>query len=58
LAGARGQKPRDIAGVEACIGRLSQLGVDCPQIKELDVNPLLVLAAGEGCFVADARIML
>ena len=58
LAGARGQKPRDIAGVEACIERLSQLGVDCPQIKELDVNPLLVLAAGEGCFVADARIML
>jgi len=58
LAGARGQKPRDIAGVEACIQRLSQLGVDCPQIKELDINPLLVLNEGEGGFVADARIML
>jgi acetyltransferase len=58
LTGARGEKPRDLAGVEVCIQRLSQLGVDCPEIKELDVNPLLVLAEGEGCFVADARIML
>jgi acyl-CoA synthetase (NDP forming) len=58
LAGARGQTPRDVASVEACIERLSQLGVDCPEIEELDVNPLLVLNEGEGCFVADARIML
>jgi len=58
LAGVRGQKPRDVAAVEACIQRLSQLGVDCPQIEELDINPLLVLDEGQGCFVADARIML
>ena len=58
LAGVRGQKPRDVAAVEVCIQRLSQLGVDCPQIEELDINPLLVLDEGQGCFVADARIML
>ncbi len=58
LAGARGRTPRDIAAVETCIQRLSQLAVECPQITELDINPLIVLDEGEGCFVADARIML
>jgi succinyl-CoA synthetase beta subunit len=32
--------------------------VECPQIKELDINPLIVLEEGKGCFVADAKIML
>jgi len=58
LAGARGRTPRDVAAIETCIQRLSQLAVDCPQIKELDINPLIVLDEGQGCFVADARIML
>ena len=58
LAGARGRTPRDIAAIETCIQRLSQLAVECPQITELDINPLIVLDEGQGCFVADARIML
>ena len=58
LAGARGRTPRDIAAIETCIQRLSQLAVECPQIKELDINPLIVLDEGKGCFAADARIML
>ncbi|TSA23279.1 CoA-binding protein [bacterium] len=58
LAGARGKKPRDIRSVEECIQRLSALAVDFPEIKELDINPLIVNDEGGGCFVADARIML
>jgi hypothetical protein len=38
--------------------RLSQLALDCPQIKELDINPLIVLEESKGSFVADARILL
>ncbi|MEA3499999.1 MAG: acetate--CoA ligase family protein, partial [Candidatus Marinimicrobia bacterium] len=38
--------------------RLSQLAIDCPQIKELDINPLIVRNEGKGCFVADTKIML
>jgi acetyltransferase len=34
------------------------MAVECPQIKELDINPLIVLEKGNGCFVADAKIML
>jgi succinyl-CoA synthetase beta subunit len=58
LTGIRGRKPRDIAAVEACIGRLSLLAMQCPQVRELDINPLIVLDEGQGCFVADARILV
>jgi acyl-CoA synthetase (NDP forming) len=58
LAGARGKKPRDIHSVEECIQRLSLLALDHPEIKELDINPLIVNDDGGGCYVADARIML
>ena len=58
LAGARGRAPRDIKSIKECIIRLSQLAVDCPQIKELDINPLIVLEDGKGSFVSDTKIML
>ena len=58
IAGARGKKPRDLRSVEECIQRLSLLALQIPEIKELDINPLIVRDEGEGCFVADARIML
>jgi acetyltransferase len=58
LNGIRGKKPRDIAAIKECLIRLSQLALECPQIKELDINPLIVLEDNKGCYVADARIML
>lgn len=58
LAGARGRAKRDVAAIEDCLLRLSQLAADCPSIKELDINPLIVKTEGQGCHVADARIMI
>jgi acyl-CoA synthetase (NDP forming) len=58
LAGARGKKKRDVSGIEEAIQHLSALALDCPQINELDINPLIVLNEDEGAFVADARILL
>ncbi len=58
LDGIRGKVPRDIAAIRECLMRLSQLAIDCPQIKELDINPLIVLEETMGCYVADARIIL
>lgn len=58
LDGIRGKAPRDIAAIRECLMRLSQLALDCPQIKELDINPLIILEEFKGCFVADARILL
>jgi len=58
LAGVRGRAPCDIEKLEECIKRLGQLALDCPSIKELDMNPVIVMAAGDGAVIADARIML
>ncbi|MFB3892806.1 MAG: acetate--CoA ligase family protein [Phycisphaerae bacterium] len=58
LAGARGQALADVAGIEQCILRLGQLVSDFPRITELDINPLIVGAADQGCAVADVRIRL
>ena len=58
LAGARGHKPVDINSVVETLLRLSQLLVDFPDIKELDINPLRVFHAEEGCSALDARIIL
>lgn len=58
LKGARGRKARDLETLKLCIQRISQLAEECPEIKELDINPLIVLEKGKGAFVADAKIML
>src|SRR3546814_4918591 len=39
----------DIAKLSECIQRLSQLVTDFKEIKELDMNPVLVMEKGKGC---------
>ena len=58
LRGARGEKPADTAALRECLLRLSQLVTDNPEILELDINPLIVKAEGEGAVAADVRITL
>ncbi len=58
LDGARGAKPSDKAMVIECVLRLAQLLRDFPEIKELDINPLLALEVGKGAKVLDARIVI
>lgn len=58
LTGARGRTHRDVACLEEALQRLSQLAVECPQIQELDINPLIVRDQGHGCAAADARILV
>lgn len=56
LNGVRGLPAVDQEAIVDAIGRLSQLATDFPQIKELDINPLL--ASEEGVKILDARIIL
>ncbi len=58
LQGVRGEKPSDIAKLSECIQRLSQLVTDFKEIKELDMNPVLVMEKGKGCKILDVRIGL
>ncbi len=58
LQGIRGKPPSDIKAAQLCILRLSALVSNHPEISELDINPLIIYPEGEGCVVADARIVL
>lgn len=58
LQGVRGEKPSDLNKLSECIQRLSQLVSDFKEIKELDMNPVLVFEKGRGCKAVDVRIGL
>ena len=58
LKGVRGEPACDVDGIKDCILRLSQMLTEQPQIAEMDINPLIVYPEGQGCVVADSRILL
>jgi acetyltransferase len=58
LDGFRGNPPADIAAIVDTLLRLSEMVCNHPEISELDINPLIVHAQGQGCSVADSRVML
>jgi acetyltransferase len=58
LDGFRGNPPCDIDAIVDTLLRLSEMVCNHPEISELDINPLIVHAKGQGCSVADSRIML
>ncbi|MBF2021742.1 MAG: bifunctional acetate--CoA ligase family protein/GNAT family N-acetyltransferase [Hydrococcus sp. C42_A2020_068] len=56
LKGVRGRKSVDLRALEHLIVRFSQLVVEQPWIREIDINPLFV--SSEQMMVLDARIVL
>jgi len=56
LHGVRGRKPVDLSRLERLLVRFSQLVMEQPLIKEIDINPLLVSA--DDIIALDARIIL
>ncbi|MHB1126912.1 MAG: acetate--CoA ligase family protein [Bacillota bacterium] len=58
LDGLRGKPPADKQAIVDTILRISQLVMDFPQLAELDINPLLVFADGQGAKAADALLVL
>jgi acetyl-CoA synthetase (ADP-forming) len=59
LRGVRGRPPLDVEAVIDASVRLGWLAHDLGgRLKELDVNPLIVRRAGEGCVIVDARALM
>jgi acetyltransferase len=56
LKGVRGRPPVDLTALENLLVRFSQLIVEQPWIKELDINPLI--ASHEGLLALDARVVI
>ena len=56
LKGVRGKKAVDLSALAKLIVRFSQLVVENPGIKEIDINPLL--ASSDSLLALDARVLL
>lgn len=59
LDGARGRPKADVAALARALSALSAFAVAAgPRLASVDVNPMLVLPEGQGCYAADAVIEL
>jgi acetyltransferase len=56
LQGVRGRRPIDVDALAQCLVRFSDLIVDHPRIKEIEINPLL--ATPDRLIALDARVEL
>jgi acyl-CoA synthetase (NDP forming) len=56
LQGVRGEPPKDLDTARDLLARLSLLGVENPEVAELDLNPVFLHPKGGS--VVDARIIL
>jgi acyl-CoA synthetase (NDP forming) len=52
----RGAPARDVAAAAEAVAALGRFVLAHPEIAEIDINPLMVLAAGEGVLALDALI--
>ena len=56
LRGVRGRKPVDLPALETLLVRFSELVVEQPRLREIDINP--VLASADHLLALDARMVL
>ncbi|MHB0972242.1 MAG: acetate--CoA ligase family protein [Thermoanaerobaculia bacterium] len=56
LDGFRGAPATDRDAIRDVLLRVSRLVSDFPAIAEIDLNPLIALASGDGAYAVDARI--
>ena len=56
LLGLRGKSQRDIVALAQVIIGVSKLVGDCPQIAELDLNPVIVRE--DSVVIADAKVVI
>jgi len=56
LTGVRGKRPKDIGAVKDILARLNRIAVDNPEIREIDLNPVIVHE--KGVSIVDSRVIL
>jgi len=58
LAGVRGASPVDVEAVAQAVLAIGRLMASLPEATEIDINPLMVYAKGEGAMALDALIVV
>ncbi|RJQ10368.1 MAG: acetyl-CoA synthetase [Bacillota bacterium] len=56
LGEVRGRRRRDVRALVAVAQSLGRVLLERPDVLSIDVNPLVVLAEGEGCLAVDALV--
>ncbi len=56
LKGFRGEAPSDETALRELVAAVSRLLADRPEIRNLDLNPVLVYEEGRGCCAVDVKI--
>ncbi|HWE74731.1 MAG TPA: acetate--CoA ligase family protein [Stellaceae bacterium] len=57
LGAFRGEKPRDVAALADAAARVGALMLATPGLTDIDVNPVIVFADGEGVVAVDALLV-
>jgi acyl-CoA synthetase (NDP forming) len=58
LDGFRGAAKADVAALVRLIVQVSHVMADCPRVREVELNPVLVHPSGAGVSVADALVVM
>ncbi|MFX0149733.1 MAG: acetate--CoA ligase family protein [Candidatus Hodarchaeota archaeon] len=58
LLGVRGEERRDIEGCVDIIMRLAKIILTCPDISDIEINPVLAFEQKKGVLAVDTRILL
>ena len=56
LTGIRGEKAKDIGAIKEILAKLNAIAVDNPEIREIDLNPVIVHE--QGASIVDSRVIL
>jgi hypothetical protein len=57
LAGVRGAPPADVDAIVQVVRAIGRIMQTMPEVTEIDVNPLMVHAKGQGATALDALIV-
>jgi acetate---CoA ligase (ADP-forming) len=58
LGGFRGSPPLDLEAATKIVSKLGELMISAPDIREIEINPLVVYPAGEGAMALDAVMLV
>jgi len=58
LLGVRGERRKDIEGIKDCINKVGSILLNCEDISDIEINPMIVYDQDQGVKAVDVRVLL
>ena len=58
LLGVRGEEPKDINKIVDSLLKLGTILKECPEITDIEINPLVAYEKGGGVMAVDTRVLI